>query len=160
MTLLQVVFTLTLTSLNLSEYVLQVSGKAAARQEMAGVGHKWKRSSSIPRILSLPLSVFSTAFHLTTVHCAPAWLCPNVSCPVSSVPLWPNSSSEWTLASCQVETPCPTPPWASIAGIFSLPFTTLVCEIEIFAPKWFIFDWYQHFKASVPGPGGPLECSY
>ena len=106
---------LTLTSSNVSQYYKFL----ARRQETVGVEHKWKRSSSIARILNLPLSVFSTAFHLTSVHCAPApvseCILP-VQCPVSLCgPILPLNGT-WhgdTLV---------YSPQASMAGIFSFPF--------------------------------------
>ena len=100
-----VVFTLTLTSSRVSQCY-----KFLAR-EQGGNDGMLSRNGSLYSQLALLVPIFNSFSQVLYIVCSLKWLpaCRScvqmypVQCPVS--PLWPNSSSEWNQASCQVSLP-------------------------------------------------------
>ena len=127
--------------------MLQVSGKGAGRKWRC-VEQKWILVfSTCP-----PFPIFNSFSQVLYIVCSLKWLpaCRScvqmypVQCPVS--PLWPNSSSEWNRASCQVS----LPPLRICGRHFQLPIYNGLWSRNICTQMIDKTEQYHHFKASVP----------
>ena len=125
--------------------------KFLAREQGGNDGVLSRNGSSYSQ-LALIVPIFNSFSQVLYIVCSLKWLpaCRScvqmypVQCPVS--PLWPNSSSEWNRASCQVS----LPPLRICGRHFQLPIYNGLWRRNICTQMIDKTDQYHHFKASVP----------